>query len=90
MSIDTAATTLIAGSWTIDPAHSTVGFTARHLMSKVRGTFTEFSGDLKTTTDPTESTITSPSRRPRSRPATSSATATCVPPTSSTPRPAAT
>ena len=57
MSIDTATTTLIAGSWTIDPAHTTVGFTARHLMSKVRGTFNEFTGDLTTTTDPAESTI---------------------------------
>lgn len=24
-----------AGSWTIDPAHSTVAFTVRHLMSRV-------------------------------------------------------
>jgi polyisoprenoid-binding protein YceI len=57
MTTDTVETTLIAGNWTIDAAHSTVGFTARHLMSKVRGTFNEFTGDLTTTTDPTESTI---------------------------------
>ena len=57
MTTDTVSTELIAGNWTIDAAHTTVGFTARHLMSKVRGTFNEFSGDLKTTTDPTESTI---------------------------------
>lgn len=35
------------GTWVIDPAHSTVGFQARHLMvSKVRGRFTDFSGTL--------------------------------------------
>ncbi len=48
---------LLAGTWTLDQSHSTVGFTARHLMSKVRGTFGEFSGDFTTTEDPTESTI---------------------------------
>jgi polyisoprenoid-binding protein YceI len=31
---------LTPGTWTIDPAHTTVGFTARHLMiTKVRGRF---------------------------------------------------
>ena len=48
---------LMAGTWTIDPAHTTVGFTARHLMSKVRGTFTEFTGEFTTTDDVFESTI---------------------------------
>lgn len=48
---------LVAGTWTIDPAHSTVGFTVRHLMSKVRGTFTDFSGDITTTDDPTASVV---------------------------------
>ena len=38
---------LVAGVWTIDPTHSEVSFTVRHLMvSKVRGTFRTFSGDL--------------------------------------------
>ncbi|MFM8775113.1 MAG: YceI family protein, partial [Actinomycetota bacterium] len=32
-----------AGTWQIDPTHSTVGFVARHAMiAKVRGGFTEF------------------------------------------------
>ncbi len=48
---------LIAGTWSLDPAHTTVGFTARHLMSKVHGTFNEFEGRITTTTDPLESTI---------------------------------
>ena len=39
---------LIAGTWTIDPSHSEVGFTVRHLMSKVRGQFEKFEGTLTT------------------------------------------
>jgi polyisoprenoid-binding protein YceI len=35
---------LSPGTWTVDPAHSEVGFVARHLMvSKVRGQFKDFS-----------------------------------------------
>jgi polyisoprenoid-binding protein YceI len=35
----------LAGSWTIDPSHTTIGFVARHAMvTKVRGAFTEFEG----------------------------------------------
>src|SRR5215467_682688 len=38
-----------AGTWTIDPVHSEVGFTVRHMMvSKVRGRFTSFSGEIVT------------------------------------------
>jgi polyisoprenoid-binding protein YceI len=49
MSIDTAfGTDVVAGTWTIDPTHSEVGFTVRHLMSKVRGQFTTFEGTLTT------------------------------------------
>ncbi|MBF6465166.1 YceI family protein [Nocardia beijingensis] len=41
------ANALTAGTWAIDPAHSTLGFSVRHLMvSKVRGRFTDFSGKL--------------------------------------------
>lgn len=43
--------TLPTGTWAIDPAHSEVGFTARHLMSKVRGRFTTFEGNLDIPTD---------------------------------------
>ena len=36
---------LTPGTWTVDPTHSTVGFTARHLMiTKVHGHFTDFDG----------------------------------------------
>ncbi|MEV6363355.1 YceI family protein [Nocardia asteroides] len=38
---------LSAGTWVIDPSHSTLQFSVRHLMvSKVRGRFTDFSGAL--------------------------------------------
>lgn len=35
----------LSGSWTLDPAHSSIGFVARHAMvTKVRGAFNEFEG----------------------------------------------
>lgn len=38
---------LTPGTWTVDPAHSSVGFTVKHLMiSKVRGSFSTFSGTV--------------------------------------------
>jgi polyisoprenoid-binding protein YceI len=43
------------GSWQLDPAHSTVGFAVRHLMSKVRGRFYEFSGQIVLAEDRSES-----------------------------------
>ena len=48
-----------AGTWTIDPVHSEVGFTVRHMMvSKVRGRFTTFSGEIVTGADPLGSSVT--------------------------------
>lgn len=49
----------IAGAWDIDPVHSHIGFTARHLMvSKVRGSFTKFEGQIITAQDPLQSSAT--------------------------------
>ena len=49
MSIDVQNTLGIqAGTWSIDPSHSEVAFTARHLMSKVRGQFEKFEGQIVT------------------------------------------
>ncbi|MEI8104439.1 MAG: YceI family protein [Actinomycetes bacterium] len=44
-----ATETLIpAGTWTIDPAHSQVGFSVKHLgIATVRGTFDRFAGTLE-------------------------------------------
>lgn len=37
----------LSGDYTIDPAHSQIGFTARHMMvTKVRGAFNEFAGRI--------------------------------------------
>jgi polyisoprenoid-binding protein YceI len=37
----------LTGSYTIDPAHSRIGFVARHAMvTKVRGAFNEFTGNV--------------------------------------------
>ena len=44
----TFSTDFAAGTWNIDPSHSEIGFTVRHLMSKVRGQFTKFEGNLTT------------------------------------------
>lgn len=50
MSIATTQGTQVpTGTWTIDPSHSEVGFTVRHLMTKVRGQFEQFEGTLTTT-----------------------------------------
>jgi polyisoprenoid-binding protein YceI len=49
----------VAGTWAIDPIHSDVGFTARHMMvSKVRGRFRTFSGQLVTGDNPLDSSVT--------------------------------
>lgn len=49
----------VAGTWTIDPVHSEVGFSVRHMMvSKVRGKFTTFSGELVTAENPFASSVT--------------------------------
>jgi len=40
----TQAAQVPVGTWAIDPSHSEVGFTVRHLMTKVRGLFETFEG----------------------------------------------
>lgn len=48
-----------AGTWTIDPAHSEVGFSIRHLMiSKVKGKFTNFEATFTTPENPLETSVT--------------------------------
>jgi polyisoprenoid-binding protein YceI len=48
----------VVGTWDIDASHSTVGFSVRHMMvSKVRGYFREFSGEIVTAEDPRESVV---------------------------------
>jgi len=48
-----------AGSWTIDNAHSEVGFSIRHIMiSKVRGKFQNFTATFVTGDNPLDSSVT--------------------------------
>jgi polyisoprenoid-binding protein YceI len=47
------------GTWDIDPVHSEVGFAARHMMvSKVRGRFNSFSGEIVTAENFLDSSVT--------------------------------
>jgi polyisoprenoid-binding protein YceI len=48
MSTTSTPTLIPAGTWTIDPAHSKVGFAVKHMgIATVRGEFTEFQGTLE-------------------------------------------
>lgn len=46
------------GTWNLDPSHTEIGFTVRHLMSKVRGTFDDFEGQIVVAEDPEASSAT--------------------------------
>lgn len=50
----------LTGTWTLDPAHTRIGFVARHAMvTKVRGAFNEFEGTaVVDAEDATKSTVT--------------------------------
>jgi polyisoprenoid-binding protein YceI len=56
---DLAIPGYVAGTWTIDPVHSDVSFTVRHMVvSKVRGHFDRFSGEIVTGANPLDSRVT--------------------------------
>jgi polyisoprenoid-binding protein YceI len=56
MTTGTATTPIGVGTWAIDPVHSSIDFSVRHLMvSKVRGTFETFSGTITVAPDGTAS-----------------------------------
>jgi polyisoprenoid-binding protein YceI len=49
----------VAGTWELDPVHSSIGFVARHLMvSKVRGHFSKFQAQIITAPNPLDSSAT--------------------------------
>jgi polyisoprenoid-binding protein YceI len=57
-STQSIAPSLTPGTWNIDPSHSEVSFTIRHLMvSKVRGSFTGFTGSITVGEDPLSSSV---------------------------------
>lgn len=46
------------GTWALDPSHTSVAFSVRHLgLSKVRGRFSSFTGDVVIAEDPTQSSV---------------------------------
>jgi polyisoprenoid-binding protein YceI len=48
----------VAGTWAIDPVHSEIGFSVRHMaVSKVKGRFDKFEGTIVTAEDPLKSTV---------------------------------
>jgi polyisoprenoid-binding protein YceI len=49
----------VAGKWAIDPVHSDVAFSVRHMMvSRVRGHFTKIQGEIVLAENPLESSAT--------------------------------
>lgn len=56
IALSAVASELPAGTWVIDPAHSSITFSVRHLMvSRVRGTLGAFSGEITVAGDGTPS-----------------------------------
>jgi polyisoprenoid-binding protein YceI len=51
------ATAVSTGTWTIDASHTEIGFSVRHLVSKVRGKFETFEGAIVTHDDLETSTV---------------------------------
>jgi polyisoprenoid-binding protein YceI len=47
---------IAAGTWRIDPGHSEITFSVRHMMTTVRGVFTEFRGSIDIAEDAFAST----------------------------------
>ena len=75
-----------AGSYSFDTAHTNIGFVARHMLSKVRGHFAEYDGQLKIGEAIEDSSVNVTIQTASVTPATSSATVTCGAGTSSRPR----
>ena len=45
------------GTYELDGVHTVVGFVARHMLSKVRGQFTEFTGTIQVGDSPADSRV---------------------------------
>jgi polyisoprenoid-binding protein YceI len=45
------------GKYELDPTHTEIGFVARHMLTKVRGRFTEFNGTIEVAERPEDSTV---------------------------------
>jgi polyisoprenoid-binding protein YceI len=59
MTTSTILPGLVAGTWNLDPNHSELGFTVRHMMvSRIRGRFRAYSGSAQVADDPLRSAVT--------------------------------
>lgn len=48
----------VVGVWSIDPVHSEISFTVRHMMvGRIRGRFTRFSGEIVSAENPLDSSV---------------------------------
>ena len=47
----------VAGTYALDVSHTSVEFVARHMLTKVRGRFTEFSGQIEVAERPEDSSV---------------------------------
>ena len=75
----------LTGTYKLDPAHSSIGFTVRHAMvTKVRGEFTDHDATITLTDDLAQARRKAPSRRRASTRGTKTVTRTCAARTSST------
>jgi polyisoprenoid-binding protein YceI len=54
----TTATAITTGTWVLDPTHTEIGFSVRHLVSKVRGKFEAFEGSIVTAENVADSKAT--------------------------------
>jgi polyisoprenoid-binding protein YceI len=46
-----------AGTYVLDPTHTEISFVARHMLTKVRGRFTEFDGSIEVAERPEDSRV---------------------------------
>ncbi len=46
-----------AGTYVLDPTHTEISFVARHMLTKVRGRFTEFDGSIQVAERPEDSSV---------------------------------
>lgn len=52
------ASAITTGTWVLDPTHTEIGFSVRHLMGKVRGKFESFEGSIVTAENVADSKTT--------------------------------
>lgn len=58
MTATTTTPVLTAGTWALDPSHSTVGFSVKHLgISRTRGRFGDFAGTVQLADRPEDSSL---------------------------------